>query len=125
MKHTHIAFIVFTFWVTPVICSGDLYLQELEAEAEDSVKVKNNTPSVPGVRRQAPAVQKKQTIEFESQLAKQFPTEYSATYDTYKKLNANEKAMVVGAYFASGKNMTKATQLLFNIYFRLGKHATH
>lgn len=122
IKSSNIAFIVFTFWVTPAICSDDAYLQALEAEAVDSVGM-NNTPPVLDVKKQIPAVKKGQKIEFESQLLKHFPVEYSATFETYKKLNVNDKAKVVAAYFASGKNITVSTKLLFNLYFGLGNHA--
>ncbi len=104
----------------PAFCVDDLYLKELEAEAESSSHVadKKNSSST---KKTISAEQKKALLmaennerEFKAILKNELP----ATYNAYKKLGDSDKTQVVNLYLDSGKDVTAATRLLFNLYFK-------
>jgi len=132
MRHTHFSFFHFIFWLliclslwtAPATANDDAYLDALNAEAESSdstqrpkqtapkqaVTKTKNKPIFEESRLQL--IQRK--IEFTTKLSKELP----ATTRTFYKLGDKQKKEVIDAYYANNKNMSVATQLLFNLYFK-------
>ncbi len=113
------------------ICTGtaisadDPYLQALEAEAEDSNNI-NKTPVTHHTETSQPLpdadslqIAERQK-EFTARLSKELP----ATTRAYNKLSIENKVKVIDSYFNSDRNMTMATRLLFNLYFKT-KHLSN
>jgi hypothetical protein len=93
------------------------YLDALQSEAEelsnfDQTQPTPNTPAE-GASSEFAAKQ----VEFENTLQ----SELRNTYTIYRKLSPQQKALVVEAYFASGKKISVASRQIFNIYFQEGR----
>jgi len=92
--------------------SDDSYLQALDAEAESSSNLQNKKPLT--YEKDPRLNQKMRHNEFNKRLSKELP----ATTRAYNKLTNENKQKVVDTYFANKKNMSVATRLLFNLYFK-------
>ncbi len=111
------------FWSVTALSDDDAYLQALEAEAEASDETKKTQPQ-PETSKPTPQASKQSIesglltlqhkIEFTTQLSHELP----ATSRAYYKLNNTQKQNVIDIYFKHDKDMSKATQLLFNLYFK-------
>ena len=110
-----ILFLSLALWATLAVGVDDSYLDALEAEAAASSTVESDTLSVTETQNQQSSQQDNRQSEFEERLARQLP----ATFKTYRMLSADEKMMVVDTYFENNQNMTVATRLLFNLYFKV------
>jgi len=113
--------LLFFLFVAPATADDDSYLQALEAEAESSSNFKKNTQPSGADKKQSIADQEGSRLnqkirhdEFNRTLSKELP----ATTRAYNKLTDENKQKVVDAYFANKKNMSVATRLLFNLYFK-------
>jgi len=110
-----ISFILITLWVNPAVCEDDPYLQELNAEAESTVKTQETSQISETSKKQDLSTKELQTRKFETRLSNQLPS----TYKTYRMLSAEQKALVVEAYISSDNSMPAATRILFNLYFKV------
>jgi len=105
---------------TPVF-SND-YLEELEAEAESSSHIADNVSpatkkALSDEKNKALIIAENNEKEFKAILKNELP----ATYNAYKKLSDSDKTQVVNLYLDSGKDVSAATHLLFNLYFKTKK----
>ncbi|VAW59032.1 hypothetical protein MNBD_GAMMA08-796 [hydrothermal vent metagenome] len=104
----------------PALCGDDLYLKELEAEVESSSHVADK--EVSSSTKKALSAEKNKALLMAENNEKEFKAilknELPATYNAYKKLNDNDKTQVVNLYLDSGKDVSAATRLLFNLYFK-------
>ena len=96
----------------------DAYLKELNAEAEELVELKDvapdASPAATDVSQNTEQAEARKQ-EFETALK----TELSNTFNIYRNLTSQEKALVVEAYFAGDKKIGVASRQIFNFYFKV------
>ena len=95
----------------------DSYLDALQSEAEELSNFDQTQPSANAPADGPTSEFAAKQIEFENTLQ----NELRNTYTIYRKLSAPQKALVVEAYFASGKKISVASRQIFNIYFQEGR----
>ena len=98
---------------TSALAADDDYLKALEIEAEKSAEVntnksKSNNPAI--------SIDQKKFKKFESELKSRRP----ATYKYYRQLNAEEKSVIFSIYQEDHK-FTRASKVVFDIYFDKSK----
>ncbi len=103
--------------LAPAFSTDDAYLDALEAEAEvinapQSPKQVTQPETRSEPNNNLKTIQRK--IEFTNQLSKELP----ATTRAFYKLTEIQKKAVIDIYFDNDKSMSKATHLLFNLYFK-------
>jgi len=101
-------------WSTSVYSNEDLYLKELEAEAEIDNPASGGAVSADPEKAKQVDVRELEKKDFEDKLANELPT----TFRTYKMLSAEDKMKVFDIYITNDKDMKKATRLLFELYYK-------
>jgi len=100
---------------TSALAADDDYLKALEIEAEKSASV-NTNQSKPNKNSFDILIDQKKFKKFESELKSRRP----ATYKYYRQLNAEEKSVIFSIYQEDHK-FTRASKVVFDIYFDKSK----
>lgn len=101
-------------WSVSAYSNEDLYLKELEAEAEMDSPASGSAASDDPAKANSADPRQSEKNDFEARLS----TELPATFRTYKMLSADDKMKVFGVYITNDKDMKKATRLLFELYYK-------